>query len=211
MKNVISKDGTRIAYNKIGAGPSLILVDGAMCYSSSGPMGPLASQLSRWFTVYTYDRRGRGESGDTQPYAIEREIEDIKAIIEKTGSSVFMYGISSGAVLALKTAVALGHNIQKLALYEPPFTFGDDARKESEAYTNSLNELLSADRRVDAVELFMKKVGVPSEAIAGMRQSPMWSTSEALAPTLAYDNAIMGDSSVPPVADAEAVKFLPSC
>lgn len=206
MKNVISKDGTRIAYNKIGAGPPLILVDGAMCYSSSGPMGPLASQLSRWFTVYTYDRRGRGESGDTQPYAIEREIEDIKAIIEKTGSSVFMYGISSGAVLALKTAEALGHNIQKLALYEPPFTFGDDARKETEAYTNSLNELLSADRRGDAVELFMKKVGVPSEAIAGMRQSPMWSASEALAPTLAYDNAIMGDSSVP-IADAEAVKI----
>ncbi|MFB4169281.1 alpha/beta fold hydrolase [Virgibacillus sp. JSM 102003] len=207
MEKVKSQDGTNIAYEKIGSGLPLILVDGAMCYSSSGPMGPLASQLSKWFTVYTYDRRGRGGSSDTQPYAIEREIEDIEAIIEETGSSVFVYGISSGAVLALKAAGALGSKIRKLAVYEPPFTFGDDARKAAESYTNSLNELLSVDRRGDAVELFMKKVGMPPEAIAGMRQSPMWSASEALAPTLAYDNAIMGDGSVP-IDDAKAAKIL---
>lgn len=206
MKKVISKDGTRIAYEKIGSGLPLILVDGAMCYSLSGPMKPLASQLSSWFTVYTYDRRGRGESSDTQPYAIEREIEDIEAVIEEAGNSVFVYGISSGAVLALKAASELGNKIQKLALYEPPFTFGADARKEAESYTNSLNELLSADRRGDAVELFMKKVGIPPEAIAGMRQSPMWPELEALAPTLAYDNAIMGDGSIP-IDDVEAAKI----
>src|SRR5690625_2525769 len=113
MEKVISKDGTYIAYEKIGTGLPLILVDGAMCYSSSGPMGPLASNPSKWFTVYTYDRRGRGESNDTQPYVIEREIEDMEALIEETGGSAFVYGISSGAVLALKATGVLGNKIQR--------------------------------------------------------------------------------------------------
>ncbi|WP_188454821.1 alpha/beta fold hydrolase [Virgibacillus oceani] len=204
MNKVISKDGTRIVYEKIGTGLPVILVDGAMCYRASGPMRPLASLLSKWFTVYTYDRRGRGESSDTQPYKIKREIEDLEALIGEAGDTAFVYGISSGAVLALKAAGALGSKIQKLALYEPPFTFGEDARVASESYTNSLNELLSAGRNGDAVELFMKNVGIPEKVIVGMRQSPMWSQSEALAPTLAYDDAIMGDGTVP-IDDAKAV------
>lgn len=172
----------------------LILVDGALCCRS---MVKLASQLSKKFTVCSYDRRGRGESGDMLPYAIQREIEDIEALIEELGGTVCVYGISSGAVLALKAASALGNKIKKLAIYEPPFTFGDEAHMASVSYTNSLNELLMYDRRGDAVEHFLKTVGLSSEAITGMRQAPMWHALEALAPTLAYDNAIMGDGSIP--------------
>lgn len=189
----ISNDGTHIAFTASGTGFPVILVDGAMCYRASGPMKPLASLLSEHFTVYTYDRRGRGESSDTQPYAIEREIEDLEALIEVAGGSVFVYGISSGAVLALRSAGALVGKIRKLALYEPPFTFGEDARHASESYTKQLLDFLEADRRGDAIELFMRTVGLPPQAIAGMRHTPMWPAWEALAPTLAYDNAILID------------------
>lgn len=194
MKSVLSNDGTRIAFETTGAGPVVILVDGAMCYRS---MRPLASLLSDRFRVCSYDRRGRGESGDTQPYAVYREIEDLEALIDELGGQAYVYGISSGAVLAIKACAALGNKMMKLAIYEPPFTFGDEARRMSDAYTLSLNELLSNYRRGEAVELFMQKVGLPTEAIAGMRQSPMWPGMEALAPTLAYDDAIIGGGSLP--------------
>lgn len=149
------------------------------------------------FLVCSYDRRGRGESGDTPPYAIQREIEDLEALIEQLGGSAYVYGISSGAVLAIKAAVSLGNKIKKLAIYEPPFTLSEEGRKASRTYAQLLDDLLSNDRHGEAVELFMKYVGMPSEAIAGMRQSPMWHAMEAIAPTLAYDNAMMGDSSIP--------------
>lgn len=189
-----SDDGTRIAYETVGTGPPVILVDGAMCHRS---MRPLASLLSTQFTVCSYDRRGRGESGDTLPYAIQREIEDLEALIEELGGSAYVYGISSGAVLTIKAAVFLGNKIKKLALYEPPFTLDKAGREAAQAYTQSLNERLSNARYGEAVEQFMKYAGMPSEAIAGMRQSPMWPAVEAIAPTLAYDNAIMGDSTIP--------------
>lgn len=197
MRKVISKDGTSIAYSKNGKGPALILVDGAMCYRGSGPMLSLSSFLEQHFTVYAYDRRGRGESGDTQPYTVLREVEDIDALINEAGGQAFVYGISSGAVLILKAAEKLGSKIQKLALYEVPFILEDSARIASESYTKQLNELLSAGRRGDAVELFMTSVGIPSEIVSGMRQAPMWKEFEAIAHTLAYDNAIMGDGDIP--------------
>lgn len=203
MGNVLSKDGTRIAYETMGAGYPVILVDGAMCHRS---MRPLASLLSSSFKVCSYDRRGRGESSDTEPYAVHREIEDLEALIDELGGHAYIYGISSGAVLVIKAAAALGNKIQKLAIYEPPFTFGDEARQLSKSYTHSLNERLSNNRRGEAVELFMKKVGLPTEAIVGMSQSPMWSAMEALAPTLAYDNAIMGEGSIP-VPEAKEVQI----
>src|SRR5690606_34046753 len=124
----------------------------------------------------------RGESSDTEPYAIHREIEELEALVEELGGSAYIYGNSSGAVLALKAAAILGNKIRKLAIYEPPFTFGDEARRASKSYTHSLNELLSNDRRGDAVELFMRNVGMPTEAITGMSQSPKWPAMEALAP-----------------------------
>jgi len=188
MGQVLSKDGTRIAYETIGQGQALILVDGAMCHRS---MRQLASLLSNRFTVCSYDRRGRGESGDTKPYAVQREIEDLEALIDELGGSAHVYGISSGAVLAIKAAGALGGKIQRLAIYEPPFSFGDEAREQSIAYTRQLNERLANDRRGEAVELFMRQEA--AEAIAGALPSATLYTlrnqghnvaAEALAPIL---------------------------
>jgi pimeloyl-ACP methyl ester carboxylesterase len=102
MKKVLSKDGTPIAFDRTGTGPPIILVDGALCYRASGPMGPLAAQLASDFTVFTYDRRGRGDSGDTDLYAVEREVEDIDALIDEAGGRAFVCGVSSGAALALE-------------------------------------------------------------------------------------------------------------
>src|SRR5262249_20103197 len=120
MPQVRSSDGTSIAYERSGSGPALILVDGALCYRDSGPSRPLAAQLVQHFTVYVYDRRGRGESGNTLPYAIEKEVADIQALIDEAGGSALVYGISSGAALALEAAQT-GLAIPKLALYEAPF------------------------------------------------------------------------------------------
>src|SRR5512142_2856573 len=121
MNKVISKDGTEIAYEKSGSGPALLLVDGALCYRSFGPMRDLAKLLSPHFTVYTYDRRGRGDSSNSKPYAVEREVEDIDALIQEAGGSAFVYGISSGGSLALEAAAQLEDKIRKLAIYEAPY------------------------------------------------------------------------------------------
>lgn len=209
MSQVVSKDGTKIAYEKIGQGPAVVLVDGALAYRGNFGLVPLAAVLSQNFTAYAYDRRGRGESTDTKPYAVEREIEDIEALIKEAGGSVCLFGISSGAVLALKAAAELGAaRVVKLALYEPPLTSGDEAKQASSQYTRQLTELLEADKRGDAVALFMTLVGLSTEMITGMRQSPEWLIMEALAPTLAYDNAIMGDGSLP--VDAAKAAIMPA-
>ncbi|TKA04762.1 alpha/beta fold hydrolase [Actinacidiphila oryziradicis] len=196
MPVVTSADGTAIAYERTGSGPALVLVDGAMCYRAAGPMQPLAALLQDNFSVYTYDRRGRGESSDTTPYAVAREVEDLQALIAQAGGEAYVYAISSGVALALATAAA-GPWITKLALYEPPFMaeIGDSARIKE--YTERLSELLDAGRRGDAVALFMTNVGIPAEAVAGIRAQPGWAALEALAPTLAYDDEVLGDGSVP--------------
>ncbi|MCW2875691.1 alpha/beta fold hydrolase [Actinacidiphila oryziradicis] len=196
MPVVTSADGTAIAYERTGSGPALVLVDGAMCYRAAGPMQPLAALLQDNFSVYTYDRRGRGESSDTTPYAVAREVEDLQALIAQAGGEAYVYAISSGVALALATAAA-GPWITKLALYEPPFMaeVGDSARIKE--YTERLSELLDAGRRGDAVALFMTNVGIPAEAVAGIRAQPGWAALEALAPTLAYDDEVLGDGSVP--------------
>ena len=198
MNQVISKDGTVIAFDKSGEGPALILVGGAFQHRAIDPRtAQLAALLAQHFTVFHYDRRGRGDSSDTQPYAALREIEDLDVLIKEAGGSAFVFGMSSGAVLAIEAA-ACGLAITKLALYEPPFNSGDEnARQASENYTRHLTALLIEGRRGDAVALAMITWGAPAEAIAGMRQTPIWSLFESVAPTLAYDNAIMGDGSVP--------------
>lgn len=206
MQKVTSKDGTLIAFDKVGQGPALILIGGAFQYRGiDPPTAQLAALLSSHLTVFHYDRRGRGDSSDTPPYAVEREVEDIQALITEAGGSAYVFGMSSGGVLALK-ATARGLAITKLALYEPPFNLDDNARASSENYTNQLTALLAGDRRGDAVALAMTTWGAPAEAVAGMRQTPMWSLFESVAPTLAYDNAIMGDGSVPTSA-VKAVKI----
>ncbi len=194
MKTVISKDGTSIAFDQLGKGPAVILISGASAARSTS--APLAKVLSEHFTVYNYDRRGRGDSGDTLPFAVEREIEDLEAVINDAGESAFLLGASSGAVLALRAA-AHGLPITKLALWEPPFNVDEDGPRQQKEYQTRLNELLSEGRRGDAAALFMALVGMPPEFIAQARRSAWWPAQEAIAPTLAYDAAAMGDSLVP--------------
>jgi pimeloyl-ACP methyl ester carboxylesterase len=130
MNKTVSRDGTPIAFDRSGKGPALILVDGALCYRASGPSRPMAAVLAEHFTVITYDRRGRGDSGDTAPYAVEREVDDLDALIKETGEAAFVFGVSSGAALALEAANR-GLAIKKLALYEAPFIVDDSRPKIS--------------------------------------------------------------------------------
>jgi pimeloyl-ACP methyl ester carboxylesterase len=199
MRKVTSKDGTAIAFDQTGKGPAIILVDGAFQHRAIDPQtAQLAALLSPHFTVFHYDRRGRGDSTDTQPFAVEREIEDIEALINQAGGSAFVFGMSSGAALAMEAAIKLGNKIKKLAMYEAPYNSDDTARQAWMDYRKQLKELLAADRRGDAVALFMMLVGMPADHVPGMRQHPMWPMWEAVAPTLAYDAAVLGkDASVP--------------
>lgn len=189
MRTVTSNDGTTIAFDQSGAGPAVILVGGAL--SDRAAATPVAALLAPHFTVINYDRRGRGDSGDTQPYAVEREVEDIATLIDAVGGSACVFAKSSGAALALEAANR-GLPITKLALYEPPFIV-DDARKPiPEGYVAHLGELATSGRRGEAVEYFLANaVEVPPEALAQMRQAPMWPAMETMAHTLAYDGAIM--------------------
>jgi pimeloyl-ACP methyl ester carboxylesterase len=194
VNTVRSVDGTNIAFDRLGEGTPVILVSGAS--TSRTIHAQLAELLARDFTVFNYDRRGRGDSGDTQPYTTEREVEDLRAVITEAGGRAAVFGNSSGAVLVLHAAAA-GVPVTKLALWEPPFMLDPDAPRRQQEYVTQLTQLLDAGRRGDAMELFMRTVGVPEEMIAGMRHAPMWSGMEAIAPTLAYDAAIMGDSTLP--------------
>lgn len=195
MKTVYSKDGTSITFEQLGQGAPVILVCGGSVDRMSN--APLAAILAEHFTVFNYDRRGRGASGDTAPYAVEREVEDIDAVIKVAGGSAFLFGSSSGAALALEAA-ASGLAIKKLALWEPPFII-DNSRPRPPADTAKIyTDLVSAGRRGDAVEFFMAKVvGLPPEFVAQARTQPWWSAQEALAHTLAYDATVMGDYSLP--------------
>lgn len=206
MAKVTSKDGTQIAYETKGRGPALILVDGALCYRSFGPMQGLSDVLAPHFTTYIFDRRGRGESTNSKPYAVEREVEDIAALIEAAGGSASLYGISSGGSLSLEAAIRLGGKIQKLALYEAIFYTSREDQQRWIDYRKQLAELVSAGRRGDAVALFMQFVGTPAEQVDGMRHAPVWPMFEAVAPTLEYDAADVGKDGAPPLDRAAKVK-----
>ena len=200
MKTVTSKDGTTVAYDRWGEGPAVILVDGALQYRAFDQgMVSLAELLAPHFTVIHYDRRGRGDSSDTLPYAIEREIEDIEALIDDAGGSASLYGISSGAALAMEAAIALPHKVRKLAMYEAPYNDDPTSQQAWRKYVKELRQLLDEDRKGDAVGLFMMLVGATAEQVEEIRQTPMWSLWESIAPTLAYDHiaALGEDASVP--------------
>jgi pimeloyl-ACP methyl ester carboxylesterase len=200
LKTVTSKDGTTIAFDRSGTGPTVILVDGAMMYRAIGQgMSQLADRLSQHFTVLHHDRRGRGDSTETQPYAIAREIEDIEALIDEARGPAFLYGISSGGILAMEAAIELGDKVKKLAMYEVPVSYDENIQQGWKNYRKNLNEAVAAGRAGDAVELFMQTVvGMPAEQVAGMRQSPMWPMLESAGLTLAYDAELLGpESSVP--------------
>jgi pimeloyl-ACP methyl ester carboxylesterase len=194
MEFVTSKDGTRIAFDRLGDGPPVILVSGGSVDRTSN--AGLAEALSSDFTVYNYDRRGRGPSDDTPPYAVKREIEDIEAVVQAAGGSAGLYGSSSGAALALEAA-ASGLAITKLALWEPPYILDEAARPPADQ-VEQYNTMLAEGRRGDAAEYFMAKVvRMPAEFVAAARTQPWWPAQEALAHTLPYDATIMGDYSLP--------------
>ena len=193
MNTVTSGDGTTIAFERFGEGPPVILVGGATTYRAM--TRPLAEVLAKDFTVLNYDRRGRGDSGDTQPYAVEREIEDIGALIAEVGGKASVYGHSSGAVLALHAA-ARGLSVARLVMHEPPFTPDrEEERRISREYGEKIRTILAEGRRGDAAALFMTTTGMPEEMVEGMRGEPWWAGMEAVAPTLLYDSEVMGDIS----------------
>ena len=194
MEKVKSADGTTIAFDQLGEGPPLVVVAGASCDRSIDAR--LATVLAEDFTVLNYDRRGRGDSGDTLPFAVEREVEDIDVMLAAAGGSATVVGLSSGAALAAEAA-ADGLPIDTLVMWEPPFSVDADRARRAKEYADELDKLLAGDRRGDALAHFMRFVGLPEDMIAGMRQSPYWMLGESLAPTLAYDAAVMGDSAVP--------------
>ncbi len=209
MQKVTSSDGTQIAYDVQGAGPAMILVDGALCYRGFGPMPGLAKLLDPHFTVYTYDRRGRGESGNTPAdlsQIVACEVEDLAVLIRQAGGSAYLFGASSGAALAMEAAIRLGESrVKKLAMYEAPFDSEPGASQAWRAYRQQLTDLLAENLRGDMAALFMQFVGTPAEMVAGMRQSPMWPMFEAVAPTLLNDAADLGEDRAVPTQRAAKV------
>jgi pimeloyl-ACP methyl ester carboxylesterase len=195
MHKVISKDGTPIAYDRQGQGPALILVGGGLDDGSEN--APLATELAKHFTVYNYARRGRGESGDTLPYAVEREIDDIEALINEAGGATCLYGVSSGGALALEATATGLSGIDKIAVYEVPYNMAPDWPQRWQEYVKKLGAVLSEGRRGDALELFMRLTGSSDEEIRGAKNSPFWPGGEALAHTLAYDAACLGNGQPP--------------
>jgi pimeloyl-ACP methyl ester carboxylesterase len=192
MVFVTSKDGTQIGYSVAGFGPPLVLVDGAMCSREMGPATPLANELKDSFTVYTYDRRGRGESGDTKPFATQREIEDLEAIIDAAGGTAAVYAISSGVILALDAANAIPGKISSLVLYEAPI-FTDTTRKPVPAdYAQRMDQLVASGDNAGAVKHFMQNgIGVPWYALLMMQVFGMFRKMAPVGPTLPYDTAFV--------------------
>src|SRR6185369_176370 len=172
MHTIISKDGTKIAYDKVGQGPAVVVVLGALNSRKSG--ANLAKLLAPHFTVVNYDRRGRGKSTNTLPYAPEREVEDLLAIIDELGEPVNLYGHSSGAAIVLRAAGQQPKQVKKLAIYEAPYTLTDDQIKAAKAYTEQLEKLLASGHDGDAVALFIGHVGVSEKQIAALKRLPMW-------------------------------------
>jgi len=204
METVTSKDGTTIAYDKSGEGPVLILVMGALGFRSHEMMYELVNPLSEHFTVINYDRRGRGDSTDTPPYDVQREVEDIEALIDAEGGSAYLYGLSSGAVLALEVASKLPTKVTKAALYEPPLILDDSRPPIPADYVEQLNAAIAAGNPGGAVEIFMTKaVLIPEEFVEYMKnpppgasfgegaKPPTWAEMEAVAHTLPYDGVIV--------------------
>jgi pimeloyl-ACP methyl ester carboxylesterase len=187
-ETVVSKDGTRIAYERFGDGPPVILIGGAGNSRHFPPIAavPMAMRLASNFTVIAYDRRGRGDSTDTLPYAVEREVDDIAALIEAVGAPVRLFGHSSGAALVLQAAIA-GLPVATVAIYEPPYSLDAEAVTEGRKYAAELDHLLAAGRLEEAAVSYLAMTGMPDEMIAAFRQMPTWPAMTRMAPTLAYD------------------------
>jgi pimeloyl-ACP methyl ester carboxylesterase len=197
METVASKDGTRIAYDVLGQGPPLVIVNGALSVRTFTFARKMAEELSKSFRVYSYDRRGRGDSTDTQPYAVAREVEDLAAVCQAAGGKPFVFGLSSGAALALEAA-ASGVPMAGLLAYEPPYTQADPNDKTDAAgFEPTLKAYIAKGQRDAAVAYFMRTVGVPGFAVRIMKLLPMWKVMRGVAHTLPYDAAVMDGFKVP--------------
>jgi pimeloyl-ACP methyl ester carboxylesterase len=193
MPTVTSADGTTIAYETTGTGPALILIDGALCYRDFGPARGLAQHLADRHTVYLYDRRGRGASGNTLPWSEDREIEDIAALLEAAGGRAYAVGVSSGAVLTADAANRLP-GLTRIALYEPPFIVDNTRPARETTYVADTEALIARDDRTGALKKFMSHVGMPAVLLAIMPLTPPWKKLKAVAPTLPYDLHILGNT-----------------
>ena len=201
---VTSKDGTKIAYETVGQGPAVILILGAL--NSRKSVAKLANLLASRFTVISYDRRGRGDSTDTKPYSPQREVEDVATLIDTAGGAVYIYGHSSGGAIALQAANKLGAKVRKLAVYEVPYTVDGNAAKAAKEYDEKLKKLVTSGHNRDAVALFMRAVGVSDKQIQAMKEMPMWRALERLAPTLEYENEVLGEGHSLPTALLARIK-----
>lgn len=197
MKTILSKDGTPLAYDIYGSGPALIFITGATCFRLFEPVLHDVQVIAQEFTVYNYDRRGRGDSGNTLPYVIERELEDIEAMLEAAGGKAYLYGHSSGAILALEATLRLNGKVSKLVMHDPAYASDEADQNEFEKMGQELEALLAKGKNEEAISFFLQGIGLPPEVITGMQHSPQWATMEALAPTLAYDTRLA--SSLAPV------------
>lgn len=197
MGQVTSKDGTKIAFEKSGTGPAVIIVSGALSARTffEGEPRLLVEMLSTHFSVYIYDRRGRGESTDEQPYAVQREIEDLESLIDRAGGQAFLYGVSSGGALSLHTVGKLGPaKVPKLAIFEVPY----GQRKEVfDKQKQGVSERIEKGKPGDAAAFFLSEIGTPKEALEKMKSSPAWSVIEKIDFTLDYDYQVLGDGSIP--------------
>lgn len=193
MNTVTSADGTVIAFDRLGNGPPVIIVGGLLC--DRAKTRPIAEELAEHATVINYDRRGRGDSSDTAPYAVDREVEDLAALIAEAGGSAAVYGHSSGAGLALQAA-AQGLPIARLILHEPPYARDlPEELQRAREFAAGLQTILADRRHDDAIALVMTDImEMPPEMVEPMRAEPWWPAMAAMAPTIAYDSAVMGDS-----------------
>ncbi len=197
MKTTRSKDGTTLAYDVYGSGPPLIYITGASCFRSFMPIVQDAKAFAKEFTVYNYDRRGRGDSTDTQPYAVEREVEDIEAMIDAAGGKANLYGHSSGAVLALEATLRLASKIDKVVIYDASYVHDETEKVQYGELAAQVHALLRDGKNAQAMTTFLGGIGMPKFFVYGMRFMPGWKKMVALAPTLAYDIALTRD--LPPV------------
>lgn len=204
-KFAFSKDGTRLAYDVYGSGPALIYITGASCFRSFKPVVDDAVAFSKEFTVYNYDRRGRGDSGNTLPWSLEREVEDIEAMIDAAGGRAYLYGHSSGAVLSLEAALRLGNKVQKIFLYEASYVNDETEKEEYALLRKGITQLLAEGKNKEAMRGFLKGIGMPGFFVFLLPIIPGWKKMVALAPTLAYDMELTRD--VSPVKRASKINI----
>lgn len=202
MKTTRSKDGTVLAYDTLGSGPALIFITGASCFRKFKPVMQDAKVFADVFTVYNYDRRGRGDSSNMLPWALEREVEDIEAMIDAAGGSAYLYGHSSGAVLALEASLRLGNKVQKTVLYDAAYVHDQKEKVEYAQLSQKVNQLLEQGKNAEAMEGFLIGIGMPKVFVYLLPLLPGWKIMKSLAPTLAYDIALTSD--LPPVTRAMA-------